>query len=310
MSLQASLRRVMPAPVRRQLQTRIPPAVRLRLSPTPAWRIGVGVAPSPLALDAAALRPVFDEDTLARAGLGLVADPFAIRQHGIWFLFFEAVATGQRRGFVGLATSADARRWTYEGPVLEEPFHLSYPAVFAADDEVFMIPESSFDGTLRLYRARAFPTVWELDRILLRGAAYKDASPFQHQGHWYLLVETSRDHTNDELRLLHAPHPRGPWTEHPASPVVTGDAGLARPAGRPVPVGDRLVRFAQDCRRGYGRAVLGIHIEALTPSTYAETPLPAPLLTPAGPLWSAGGMHHLDVHDTPDGWVCFVDGRP
>jgi hypothetical protein len=38
--------------------------------------------------------------------------------------------------------------------------YLSYPAVSTADDEVFMIPESSFDGTVRLYRASAFPTVW------------------------------------------------------------------------------------------------------------------------------------------------------
>lgn len=309
MSLQTSLRRVMPAPVRRQLQNRIPPTVRMRLSPAPPWRVGVVTGRDPRHLDVTAIRPVLDESALARAGLALIADPFAIQRHGLWFLYFEAVPTGQRRGFIGLATSADTRRWTYEGPVLVEPFHLSYPTVFAVGDEVFMIPESGFDRTVRLYRARAFPTVWELDRVLLRGAAFKDASAFEHDGRWWLLVETSNHHTNDELRLFGAPHPRGPWHEHPASPLVRGAADRARPAGRPIMLGGRLLRLAQDCHDGYGGGVRAVAVTELTPTTYAEATVAAPLLLPSH-AWGAGGVHHLDAHRTADGWVCFVDGHP
>ena len=45
---------------------------------------------------------------------------------------------------------------------LEEDFHLSFPMVFDWNGEVWMIPETGHDHSLRLYRCRVFPTKWEL----------------------------------------------------------------------------------------------------------------------------------------------------
>ena len=45
---------------------------------------------------------------------------------------------------------------------LEEDFHLSFPMVFDWNGEVWMIPETGSDHSLRLYRCKTFPTQWEL----------------------------------------------------------------------------------------------------------------------------------------------------
>jgi hypothetical protein len=312
MSSTAPLRDLLPPPVRRGLRRVVSPSVRMRLSPLPAWRIGVSVGPSPLELHRHpdAVRPVFDEASLRAWGLHLVADPFALHRDGTWYLYFEAVRRGSRRGEVALATSADLRRWEFHGSVLREPLHLSYPCVFEHGGQTWMIPETSADHTVRLYRARRFPDDWVPERVLLRGAAFKDASFFVADGRCWLLVETSRHHTNDELRLYGAETPAGPWSPHPANPLVVGDAAMARPAGAPVRIDGRLYRLAQDCASSYGRGVRAAEITTLTARDYAELPLPAALLGPAEAGWAAGGRHHLAATPTDAGWVCFVDGRP
>ena len=47
-------------------------------------------------------------------------------------------------------------------PALEEDFHLSFPTVFDWNGEIWMLPETGSDHSLRLYRCRAFPAEWEL----------------------------------------------------------------------------------------------------------------------------------------------------
>lgn len=312
MTTTSTRRTAVPGPVRDGIRRALPPSVRMRLSPLPPWRIGVAVGVSPLDLHAHPdlVRPVFGDEELHAWGLHLVADPFALHRQGTWFLFFEAVRRDRRRGEIALATSTDLRSWRFHGPVLREPFHLSYPCVFEHDGDTWMIPESSADHCVRLYRARRFPDDWVLDRVLLRGAAFKDATFFEAGGRCWILVETSRRHTNDELRLYGAEAPRGPWEPHPANPVVHGDPASARPAGTPCLVDGRLHRLGQDCSRSYGRAVRGAEITTLTGDTYEEHPLREPLLAPTGVGGAAGGRHHLAAVRTDDGWVSFVDGRP
>lgn len=312
MNSTAAFRAVLPSPVRRGLRRTVSPAVRMRLSPLPPWRIGVSVGPSPLELqrDPEAVRPVFAEASLRAWGLHLVADPFALQRGGTWYLFFEAVRRGSRRGEVALATSSDLRHWEYHGPVLREPIHLSYPCVFEHEGETWMIPETSADHTVRLYRARRFPDDWVQTQVLLRGAAFKDASFFVADGRCWLLAETSRQHTNDELQLYGADTLTGPWSPHPANPLVLGDATVARPAGPPVRVEGRLYRLAQDCAVSYGRSVRAAEITTLTARDYAESALPVPVLGPGAALWAAGGRHHLTAVRGDAGWVCFVDARP
>jgi len=224
-------------------------------------------------------------------------------------MFFEVVNWRTWKGEIGLATSNDGLAWRYEQIVLTEPFHLSYPYVFEADDGIYMIPETSQAEAVRLYRAARFPTEWEYVGDLLQGRSFADASVVRHQDRWWLFAETSGDR-NDTLRLYHADALAGSWREHPKSPVIQSDAENARPAGRIVAADGRLFRFAQNCRPAYGTDVRVREIVRLTATEFVEQPLgTGPILGPARAGWNAEGMHHVDPLPLADGhWLAAVDG--
>jgi len=297
----------------RQLVRRVAPMALRRRRPMPHWELGVMRGRSPLepASDGGGRR-LLGPGLLADLGLAAAADPFGLHHDGRWWVLFEAVPEGSRRGRVDAVVSDDLLTWRHAGTVLEEPFHVSYPCVVADEHgDLCLVPETSAIGEVRLYRTAELPGRFVLDRVLLEGREFKDNTVFRHDGWWWMLTETSTRHTNDELRLFGAADLAGPWKEHPASPVVAGDPTVARPAGPPVVLDGRLIRFAQDCSGGYGRRVLAVEITELTPTTYAEQRLGEPWL-PAGDTdgWRPRAMHHLDAHTVGDGWVSFVDGRP
>lgn len=274
------------------------------------WSIGVYGGESPLDL-----HPLGDVENpiLSRTDIGdgearFVADPFALHVEDRWFLFFETVGRSDNRGRIGMATSKDGLHWRYQGIVLAEPFHLSYPCVFAWNGRYFMVPESGAVNAIRLYEADAFPWRWRYVGSLLDRHPYVDATVFQWDERWWLF--SAEGHSHDTLRLFTAPDLFGPWQEHPASPVISGDGRVARPAGKPLRWNGRLFRFAQDCVLRYGVAVRAFEIRRLTLDEYEEVEAqPQAVLAATGNGWNALGMHHLDLHWHDDRWLAFVDGR-
>lgn len=276
------------------------------------YSIGMYAGPSPLHLEPAsqASNPVLTRDSPTGILSTYVADPFMIRHGDRWIMFFEVVTwrRGSRKGEIAYASSPDGLRWHYEGLALVEPFRLSYPYVFAAAGEHWMIPETGEAGAVRLYRADPFPGRWTLETELLTGGHYLDSSVFRHDDRWWMFSLTH--HTLGTLRLFHAPDLTGPWREHPANPIVRADHRISRPAGRVVSWEGRPIRFAQDCRVAYGTAVQPFVISRLTVTEYAEEEFgDAPLLSGTGSGWNRLGMHHVDAHQLADGsWLACVDG--
>lgn len=277
------------------------------------WSIAVYSGASPLALspDRRAPIPVLTGRDVTDRKASFVADPFMHFDGTRWAMFFEVLNLATGRGEIGLATSDDAIRWRYEQIVLSEPFHLSYPFVFSHGGEHFLLPETFEADQLRLYRATRWPYEWELDRVLIDDIVAVDASLLDHDGSWWMFACTHRKE-NDQLSLWRADEPRGPWREHPASPVVRGDSRIGRPGGRPVAADGTLYRFAQDCQHEYGLSVRAIEITRLTPSEYEEREVSAqPIVVPGAYEWSARRTHHVDPHPQPGGgWIACVDGEP
>jgi hypothetical protein len=234
-----------------------------------------------------------------------VADPFLLRRSDGWSLFFEVIDRRNERGSIGHAYSSDGRSWTYDRIVLSEPYHLSYPFVFEWQGETFMVPESSERYETRLYRAKQFPDRWEVVTTLLSGP-YVDSTLFRWHERWWMFAGIGWGY----LHLFHADDLVGPWREHPRSPLIVANDSVARPGGRVVPDGGRLVRFAQDDYPYYGRQLRAFSIDKLTPDAYGEHELDeSPLLSPGDASWNRHGMHHLDAHQQPDGtWLAAVDG--
>lgn len=282
------------------------------LEPGGAWSIALYEGPEPTALgpiDGLPL-PVLGAGDVQDVRAAFVADPFMLRRPDGWHMFFEIMNADLERGQIGCAWSADLHNWNYQGLALALPYHLSYPFVFSHAGETYMVPETSADGSIQLFRARVFPDVWELDTTLLRGHPFVDATLHQHDGHWYLFVDTDHRARHTTLRLYHSVELRGPWAEHPRSPLYANVEARARPAGRIVVLGDTILRFAQDCVPRYGTGIDAIVVDRLTPFEYSERTKDAVhVLGAAGSGWNGLGMHHVDLHCLQGRWVACVDGR-
>ena len=277
------------------------------------WSIGIYQGRSILDLraPAAVQNPVLTREHVTDVPATFVADPFMIQVDGTWRMFFEVMNWKTGKGEIGLAESADGYTWNYQQIVLAEPFHLSYPCVFGWGGEYYMIPESYQAKSIRLYRAESFPTRWSFMANLMEGPYLVDSSIFRHADKWWVLAETNPDVKHDCLRLYYADELVGPWIEHPKSPIIKNNPTIARPAGRVVTGGDRVIRFTQDCSHSYGSEVRAFEITALTTKNYKEEMLGLwPLLAPSGCGWNADGMHHIDAHIIgEDQWIACVDGR-
>jgi hypothetical protein len=276
------------------------------------FSIGIytGVAPWKIAPAEKILNPVLTRHNVTDRQANFVADPFMLRVDGIWYMFFEVMNGKSGKGEIALATSSNGFVWEYQKIVLDEPFHLSYPYVFRWADSYYMIPESWKAGGVRLYKAMHFPADWAHIATLVERKYIADSSVFYFDGRWWMFAETGEDFRFDTLRLYGAPALTGPWVEHPQSPIVNNNPHTARPGGRVIIDGKRVIRFAQDCSPKYGLNVFAFEVEELTPELYAERLLmTGPIIGGSGKGWNSHGMHHIDAHRLDDArWIACVDG--
>ncbi len=205
-------------------------------------------------------------------GTGGWADPFPFVHQGAVHLFFEDIHPVSGLGRIAVMTRDAHGHFGPPRTVLERPHHLSYPFVFEWGGEAFMVPESSQAGRVELFRAARFPWEWESAGVLLDGVRAVDATLFEHDGRWWMMVNLREEGASswDELFAFHADSPLGKFVPHPGNPVVS-DVRRARPAGRVFSRGGRLFRPAQDCSGHYGRALVINEILTLTPDDYRET---------------------------------------
>jgi hypothetical protein len=116
-----------------------------------------------------------------------------------------------------------------------------------------MIPETTANRTVELYRCVEFPCRWRLDRILLSDLHAADATLVEHDGLWWMFAGVRND--REELCLFHAESPLGPWRPHRRNPVKV-DVRSARPAGRLFQHGGVWYRPSQNCTLGYGSSMV------------------------------------------------------
>ena len=258
----------------------------------PHWRIGwrfiehgaPGVYET-LSLDGA------QWNILPDPGVRFFADPFPLSVNGRHYIFFEDL---DHRAPKGVISYVEVDRAGGVSPVqraLEEPWHLSYPFLFEDDGQIWMIPESSANRTVDLYRADAFPQRWTKVATLLSGIEASDATLTRHNGRLWMFAATrdGRGSYSDTLSLFSAPKLSGPWTPHPANPVLI-DQRAARPAGGFFMRDDRLWRPAQDCEHGYGTGI-GLAEVVRLDETAFEQRVRTVLRTPSG--WPGRRLHTL-----------------
>ena len=271
------------------------------------WTLGIYTGPSPFQLSAPAniRNPVLRGADVTDMNVDTLAHPFLVATPSRYYMFFTAKDLKSDKGGIGLAESEDGLHWKFRRTVVREPFVLSHPFVFQWRNQYYMIPEAHAETAIRLYRATSFPDEWQYERNLLEGDHYISPTLARYHDTWWLFVARPG---NDNLRLFFARDFKGPWKEHPRSPVVKKNLDIARPAGRPFVMDGKLYRLGQDCDPTYGNQVHAFEITAITPETYSEKMIDTPLVKASSQGWNSDAMHHVDAHQIGRGrWIAAVD---
>ncbi|KAH7537021.1 hypothetical protein FEM48_Zijuj03G0048100 [Ziziphus jujuba var. spinosa] len=232
-----------------------------------------------------------------------------------FYLFFETKNAITMQGDIGVAKSSDkGATWKHLGIALDEEWHLSYPYVFDYNDQIYMMPESSEKGELRLYRALNFPLQWKLEKVIIEKPLVDSFIIYHNNMHWLFGSDHSGFGTkkNGQLEIWYSNSPLGPWKPHKKNPIYNVDKSLgARNGGRPFVYKGHLYRVGQDCGETYGRRVRGFKVEVLTTNDYKEVEVPLGLIEPTKGrnAWNGVRHHHLDVQQLSSGeWVAVMDG--
>ena len=236
------------------------------------WFLAVN-AGLPMADSAIAGRPPAAQFKVHHAPPGRFwADPVPIVRDGKVWVFFEDYSFASKKAAIACApVSADGDLGEV-AVALECPYHLSYPFVFEHRGQLYLIPDTWDESRVELWRCRRFPSDWCLERTLLDDVHMGDPTLHRQDGKLWLFgtVSEARARANDELHIYVADALDGAWQPHTANPVVS-DRRRARPAGRLFFRDGQLIRPAQDCGGGYGRAVVLNRVDELNERVYAET---------------------------------------
>jgi hypothetical protein len=230
------------------------------------------------------------------------ADPFVYAHGGRTFCFIEDLDRRTQRAHITVLEVKGAQLVEL-GVALREPFHLSFPFLFEHRGELYMCPESSAAGEIRLYRCTDFPLGWRFEKTLMRNVSAADTMLFERAGRWWMLTNIDESQTGDhcsELYLFSAASPLSDdWRAHPGNPLLVDSMGGRN--GGLVVEGERLFRIGQ-CQsfERYGESLRVYEIKDLSPARYAEE-----LVREIKPDFRRGvlGTHHLST----DGRVTAMD---
>ena len=269
------------------------------------WRTGIVRAPA----QAIAARGTLAGEDIVWLPPGprftFLADPFGLWRDGILHLFVEAFDYRDRHGRIDVLRLDAGLNLIDRATCLAEPWHLSYPFVFMAEGETWMLPEANKSDTLTLYRAADFPLRWEKAASFALDSPAVDATPLFFAGRWWLFYAASHGKAarQSHLHVAFADRLLGPWTVHPGNPVRI-DRASARPGGTPLIVDGRPVLPVQDCTASYGGALRLLTITRLTPTAFAAEAGP-PIVSPPAARPFTDGLHTLSAC----GDVTLVDAK-
>ena len=201
------------------------------------------------------------------------ADPFLFEQGDKLWLFFEdfSYKTNTAQLAVTEVILGEEVSFGDTHNILDSSVHRSYPYVFSVNEDVFLVPEQCETGEVVLYEAESFPLKWKKKKTLLNNFAGVDATPFFHEGQWWMFVSELGDYENEELHLYFTQDITGIWVGHPQNPIVKNAQG-ARMAGNIYKDKhtQKIYRKGQDCTHTYGGGLVMYHIETLTQKEYKE----------------------------------------
>ncbi len=230
------------------------------------------------------------------------ADPFLFKYQDRTYVFFENFSYKEKKGKISCGVIKN-NEVVDVIDILDLSYHLSYPFIFEEDGEIYLMPETSANNRLEIYKCINFPNQWELFSTAFEGEAVVDAFFFNDnlKQKWLFINKITAPNTSfdNELYIYKVDSLKLNTIEpHKQNPVII-DSKIARNGGGIFKYKNELYRPSQRNTDGiYGKALNINQIEKLTMDEYSEK-----TVMTIEPNFRKGlmSMHHL--HQIEDFFV-------
>lgn len=206
------------------------------------------------------------------------ADPFVWSDERGHHVFCEDYDFRLKKGRISVLKVEQNGNWEFLGPAIVEDFHLSFPYLFKFQGDLFMVPETSQDKSIKIYKCERFPLQWTLHEEVMKGVKAADTMIFPLETRWILLTTMSASGSSElrsELYAFESDTPvNGNWAPIGVGPVIF-DSLKGRNGGLIIE-NDKIFRIAQQQgfdKYGAGLTILELSDVArgqLVERTYAE----------------------------------------
>lgn len=200
------------------------------------------------------------------------ADPFPIEYENHFYIFFEEYEFANPIGYISVVEVFKDGSHGEVRPIIKMPYHLSYPCLFWHENTLYMLPETSNNKTIELWKCLEFPYHWEKSHTLINDILAADTTPFFFQDTWFLFTSTKENVKKYGTRLdlfWSDDIFSNQWHPHPLNPVKK-NLLYERPAGYIIQNHGNLYRPVQDSIRRYGARMELREILHLSKTAYSE----------------------------------------
>lgn len=227
------------------------------------------------------------------------ADPFILKttEHEI-IVFVEECPIENPKGILcELVIDIGTKRLKKRYVLLEMDTHLSYPAIISYDGKVYVCPENSASGNLKIYEYDSEHHKL-INPLCILNDALADATIIEFHGSFYMIA-TKAPETQEKSYLYKSDSLFGPFAQIGELPVQY-DRSCSRPGGNWFYSSNQLYRPAQNCVERYGSALSIMQVDSLYDSMKE---CKAFSLEPIGNRYNLG-LHTLNIKDS----ICVIDG--
>lgn len=178
------------------------------------------------------------------------ADPFVVSEFDKKYIFCECFINEKNKGAIAVGEYKNGKLNDMK-IIIEQNYHMSYPCVFKYNSEYYMIPETSDNRTIELYKAKEFPYEWELIKTLKRNIKIVDLTAFISEDEIFFIGYKLENKKNKiciyKLNMISK-------AMDLLSEIEDDDKG--RPAGSILILDNKILRPAQLSVRKYGESII------------------------------------------------------
>lgn len=184
------------------------------------------------------------------------ADPFIIYDNGFYYIFAELYDRIKRKGEIGYCILTEdgkiGKKWKV---IMKSNIHFSFPYIWKNGNEYYMMPESSKEEQLCIYKAINFPEEWEKIETIMTGVRFSD-SVFVHSKH----IMTYDNESEPKKLILIGKNNEGSYNI--IREIVDNDLKY-RPAGKGFYCAEKMIFPFQDGNGSYGKGInfLSVNVE-------------------------------------------------